>query len=169
MKVYLTAVRHHLMSHAAPTDCMHSTRLAAVLRGIGRNERPVESPRRGTTMADLQVLHQYVTRSNYSAQDRAMLWACVMTSFYGLLRASEFLAPDAVHVEADQTIVWRSMSIEATQATIRLKQTKTSQDGHGGTVLLLPTGDALCPLAALQRLRSLTKTPVGSQQPVFCF
>ena len=169
VKVYLAAVRHHLMSHAAPTDCMHSTRLAAVLRRIGRNKRPVESPKGRITMADLRVLHQYVTRSNYSAQDGAMLWACVTTSFYGLLRASEFLAPDAVHVEADQILVWWSMSIEATQATICLKRTKTSQDGHGGTVLLLPTGDALCPLAALQRLRSLTKTPASSQQPVFCF
>ena len=30
--------------------------------------------------------------------------------------------------------------------------------------------ETLCaPLAALQRLRSLTKTPASSQQPVFCF
>ena len=50
-----------------------------------------------------------------------------------------------------------------------LSATSKPAGQHGGTVPLLPTGDALCPLAALQRLRSLTKRPASIQQPVFCF
>ena len=169
VKVYLAAVRHHLMSQAASIDCLHSTRLAAVLRGMERSQRPAMSSRRGITTADLQILHQYLTRSNYSAEDKAMLWACITTAFYGLLRASECLAPDAVHVEADRTLVWRSLTVDATQATIRLGRTKTSQDGHGGIVQLLATVDMVCPLIALHRLRSLSRMPAGSQQPVFSF
>ena len=72
-----------------------------------------------------------------------MLWASITTAFYGLVRASEFLAPDAVRVEVDRTLVWRSMTFHAAQATIRLRRTKISLDGHGGKVQLLATGDAM--------------------------
>ena len=56
VKVYLAAVRHHLMSQAASIDCLHSTRLAAVLRGMERSQRPAMSSRRGITTANLQIL-----------------------------------------------------------------------------------------------------------------
>ena len=131
--------------------------------------RPIESSRRGITMADVQVLRQYLTRSNYSAQNKAMLWASISTAVYGLLRASELLALDAVRIEVDGTLVWRSMTFHATQATIRLRRTKTSQDGHGGIDQLLATGDAMCPLAALHRFRSFSRILASSQQPVFSF
>ena len=61
------------------------------------------------------------------------------------------------------------MTFHATQATIRLRRMKTSQDGHGGTVQLLATGDNMCPLAALHRLTSFSRILASSQQPVFSF
>ena len=133
-----------------------------------RHHRPAESSRCGITMGDHQVLCQYLTRSNYSAQDKAMLWASITTAFYGLLRASEFLAPDAVHVKVDRTLVWWSMTFYATQATIRPRRTHTCQDGHG-EIVQLATGDAMCPLAALHRLRSFSRISASSQQPVSSF
>jgi len=169
IRVYLAAVRFHLLSHAASIAELHSPRLTAVLRGLERTQGPARLARREITMPDLEVVKAYLERSNYSNHDQAMLWSSITTAFYGLLRASEFLASDALTVEPDRTLTWSSITATPSVVFIQLKRTKTAQDGHGGTVELRPTSNFLCPVQAFCAHSDNVGDRAKGDNPVFTF
>ena len=154
IRVYLSAVRHFLLCENKPITSLHSARLAAVLRGIERRQPSATVKRREIKLEELGKIQQYLVHSNYSDQDRAMLWACILTAFHGLLRASEFLAPGPQATDKNRTLLWEAVVITDTSVTLQLKVTKTAQQGDGGVVEMYATGDNRCPVAAMTGLQT---------------
>ena len=168
VRVYLSAVRYHLLCKRVPVTCMQSVRLSAVLKGLERRQGPATTTRRGLTGQDLADLQHFLLRSNYSESDRAMIWASVLTAFHGLLRASEFLAPLATRVDSTRTLTWQQISVQVSSAVVRLRVTKTAQLGDGGQVQLRETRDDFCPVRALTAYLDLAGQR-EAMEPVFVF
>ena len=114
------------------------------------------------------AFHQYLHRSNFSDTDRAMLGACANVAFYGLLRASEFLAPSYNMADPERTLLWSSVKVSPNLISLQLKVTKTRQLGDGGVVNLQQSPAPPCPVRSLTAYSSLLgKKP--DNQPVFAF
>lgn len=126
-------------------------------------------PRCDVNMADLASYRDYLSRSNFSNIDQAMLWAAVLVAFFGLLRASEFLAPSADTVDPNRTLTWSAMTFGPKKVIILLKRTKTAQDGHGGVVELQQSTGNICPVMALQEHARLSFRQHKSLLPVFTY
>ena len=168
IRVYLAAVRYHLLCNGAAVDVLKSARLTAVLHGIERRQPPSALARRELSVDDLIHFRRYLQRSNYAYVDQTMLWASVTLAFYGLLRASEYLAPSIHTFDSQRALVWTAVSIAPDSVTLRLKVTKTRQSGDGGTVTVSSTGDETCPVLAMSEFRRTT-AQACSAQPVFAF
>ena len=100
-----------------------------------------------------------------------MLWASVTTSFHGLLRSSEYLAPDVASSDPQSTLLWRYVEISPSGVRLQLRRTKTSQSGDGGLVELKPAGDDMCPVRAMMEYVSLCRGSgrTDPDAPVFQF
>ena len=97
-----------------------------------------------------------------------MMWAAVTVSFYGLLRASEFLAPAAQRVDSNRTLLWRAITLQPSSVSLQLGRIKTQQLGSGGIVQLLSTSDGHCPVVAMHRFAQAS-AQLGTDAPVFKF
>ena len=60
VRVYLSAVRYHLLCKRVPVTCMQSVRLSAVLKGLERRQGPATTTRRGLTGQDLADLQDFL-------------------------------------------------------------------------------------------------------------
>ena len=171
INVYLASVRYFLLCNDRPTEHLRSVRLSAVLRGIERTQAVAPQRRVALTVEDLKKFRQYLNRSNYNQADRAMLWAGVTVSFFGLLRSCELLAPEESQIDSESTLLWRHVTLGPVQIRLQLRRTKTHQSGDGGQVLLHRAADDLCPVEALNHFASLCRQTATLQPstPVFKF
>ena len=171
INVYLAAVRHFLLCQGKPTQQLRSARLTAVLRGIERSSVHPKQVRRAMTLEDMVQLRRYLARSNFSDLDRLMLWASVTTAFHGLLRSSEYLAPETAAIDPKSTLLWQYVEVNPGGITLQLRRTKTCQNGDGGMVVLRPASDEMCPVRAMLEFSEQCKLKgmVVPSSPVFRF
>ena len=156
IRVYLAAVRHHFVLNDGPVDLLRAPRILALLKGIDRDKltsRPMPVPpssRRAVTPNDLKAIREFLEFSHYAPQDKAMLWAAVLTAFHGLMRVSEYTAPSPTTVDAHRTLQRSHVALSEEKVTITLGVTKTAQSGAGGTVLLHASRyPATCPVRSV--------------------
>ena len=86
------------------------------------------------------------------------LWACFSIMFHGLLRTSELNSKvkafnmDTECSRSDVSLTARGSSDQYLEVNIKTSKTNPDPTRHGFSLVLHPTGKALCPVAAVKRL-----------------
>ena len=153
IKVYLYGVRNLHLEHGFHDPLANTLQLRRLLRGIKRLKGVPADTRLPVTPSLLRSFHQLLLPTAY---DHHMLWAAIMTAFFGFLRSSELLA-------LQHSDVQRSTG----GFRVAIKVSKTDPFRHGATVMLTSSTDSiLCPVAALDRWLAASTFRHG---PVFRF
>ena len=175
LRVYLAAVKYHLLRMGGPVGVTSSSRITALLKGLERERaslprHPSARPQRqAITVHQLKALRQFLDLSLYSPADRLMLWAALTTAFHGLLRVSEFTSLSPHGLGGFKTLRREHLQLAQQEASLQLQRTKTPQLTAGGEVALHRYADpALCPVRALQAYVRSSKWSNG-KQPLFKF
>ena len=93
VKVHMAAVKHHTIIQGHPLDFKNFDRLYLLIRGIKRAEGKKFSlpKRRPITPNLLHTIHDNIFINSYRVyEDKLMLWAALLTAFFGFLRVSEY-------------------------------------------------------------------------------
>ena len=156
----------HTLGH--PSIFERSPRLARLVRGIKRYQgqqftRPNRIP---ITPALLRQLGLNLFRSPMLYQDKVMLWAAMLTAFFGFLRISEYTSPLVRSYDPASTLCMQDMKMTPWMVELRIKSSKTDPFRQGATVRLAYNGSTLCPVRALIKYRQLLPTLSG---PLFQF
>ncbi|XP_065180494.1 uncharacterized protein LOC135811226 isoform X2 [Sycon ciliatum] len=176
LRVYLAAIKYHLLRMGGPVGVTSSSRITALLMGLERERaslprHPSARPQRqAITVHQLKALRQFLNRSLYSPADRLMLWAALTTAFHGLLLCvSEYTSLSPHGPGGLKTLRHEHLRLAQQEASLQLQRTKTSQLATGGEVALNRYADpALCPVRALQAYVRSSKWS-NDKQPLFKF
>ena len=144
-------------------------RLARLIRGIKRYQgqtfsRPQRSP---ITPLLLRQLGVNLFRSPMMPyEDKVMLWAAMLTAFFGFMRVSEYTSKLVGAHDPASTLCVRDVAVSQEMAIIQLKSSKTDPFRQGFTVRLAANGSTLCPIRALKQYQQLAPRREG---PFFRF
>ena len=150
---HIAAVKY--MSHVRgfDLDLTNFTRLYRLLRGIKRTQgaRFKKPPRIPITPPLLFALGHNLWNSSYPFNDKIMLWAAMLTAFYGFLRVSEYTSSHVKSYDPPSTLCFRDVQI-ITNSSIQLniKASKTDPFRNGVHITLHANNSPLCPLKALR-------------------
>ena len=115
------------------------------------------------TPTDLRQIHAQL---NLKQPADCLLWAGILTCFFGLLRVSNV----SVHpVNSPTTHYWFQLAVASSGVVLNIRASKTIQHQELGFTVTLPyiPGNLLCPTAALLHLLRHAPTSLASS-PVFC-
>ena len=152
VSAYIAAVRSWHIDLGSPDPTRGASRLARLLRGIGRSRSSPTLIRLPITNRLMGVLFSALSAPSI---DHAMFWAACCTAFFGFLRVtgvfipSRHLAITDIHLDG------------AGHYRLFVKASETDQLHRGCTVLLGSSGQDICPVAALFRYLALRGSTPG--------
>ena len=181
VKQKLFAVRYAHLALGYGNPLLHRARLWATLAGLHRWQGPRQR-KKPVTPRMLVWLKKFLAKeASLSEADRAVLWAALMTGFFFMLRASEYLVQDGRSWSRERVlhgddIAPRRGGAElasfgtAEEVVINIKGSKTDQYNVGAIRNQYATETELCPVAAMRELeRHFPQRVRGSEAalPIF--
>ena len=139
-------------------------RLYRVIRGIRKTQgaRFKKPPRIPITPPLLTLLGTKLWNSSTKFQDKAMLWAAMLTAFYGFLRVSEYTASHVNKYNPSTTLCYEDVAIKSQHViSITIKSSKTDPFRQGTTIFIHRNNSALCPVQALIKYLHMHPTRSG--------
>ena len=139
-------------------------RLYLTLRGIKRthgnkHKKPKRNP---ITPNLLRTIHFNLHNSSMLYEDKLMMWAAMLTAFFGFLRISEYTSTYTRTFEPDLTLCYSDVKMLHSAQIVRnsskpiitgielnIKSSKTDPFRMGVLVRLAENGTILCPVRAL--------------------
>ena len=170
IKTYLAAIQYKSITLGFCTRLTNMDILYYALRGIRRLQgntftRP---PRIPFTLPLIRILHKRCAQIMASYKDVQMIKAASLLAFFGLLRASEYLAASQTRPKSEDTLCFQDLHFakDSSWVTIYIKKSKTDPFRQGCTIKLWKQGKSLCPVHNLRYYRFLTGNQAG---PLFRF
>ena len=139
-------------------------RLYRVIRGIKRTQGSCfkKPPRIPITPSLLNQLGINLWNSLTAYQDKTMLWAAMLTAFYGFLRVSEYTSSHVKKYNPLTTLCYEDITIQShTIISIKIKSSKTDPFRQGTTLYLHRNNSPLCPFHALTNYLHIHPTRQG--------
>ncbi len=156
---YLAGVRQLHNATGLPAPELRSDLVKLVLKGIS-NANGIESRRKNwsgrlpMTVNSMLLFRKLINSSEFSAHDKALLWAVSTVAFAGAFRIHEILAKTESTFDPDFTLLTKdtSLSFDAGQEVlhIKLKCPKESKSAAATIVDLYPNEGKLCPIKAFK-------------------
>ncbi len=140
--------------------------LKSLLKGMRRGKGNQQQYKLPITPHDLRRIHSQL---HMQQPADSLLWAGILTCFFGLLRVSNV----SVHPgKSPKTLLWSQMSVTPNGVVLSVTASKTIQNQERCLPVTLPyiPGNPLCPTAALLQLLSYlgTGSPSAiSSSPIF--
>lgn len=168
IKVHLAAIKFFADIHGHNpynNSSNHLHRLYLVLRGIRRvhgskYKRPKRAP---ITPTLLKVIHRNLFNSSTVYEDKLMLWAAMLTAFFGFLRISEYTSSHVKSYDPQVTLCFEDVKKCPNRSiSVNIKASKT--DPFSTIIQLSPNYSVLCPILALEKYLTIHPTKQG---PVF--
>ena len=154
ISTYLAAVRSLHIDLGFPDPMRGADRLTRLLRGIRRSHSSPGALRLPITNRLLQILRCSLSSPSF---DHTMFWAACCTAFFGFLRVSEFTCSGSF-------VVSRHLScsdLVFDPAGYYRLFLKTDPFHHGCVIFLGPSGQSICPVAALTRYLQMRGSSPG--------
>ena len=164
----MAAIKHSITIQGYPSDFKSYNRLYLLIRGIKRSEGKKFSlpKRRPITPNILQIIQENLFNSSRIYEDKLMIWAAIISAFFGFLRVSEYTSTHKSKFDPSTTLLFEDVNIENDIANINIKASKTDPFRQGVTVRLAANNTPLCPVQALRRYMAIHPTKSG---PLFRF
>ena len=140
IEVYIFAIRNLHLEQGLPDPLLHATGLRRLLWGIKRTLGTSPDSRLPITPS---ILRTFRTLLDLHFYDHTVLWAGILTAFFGFLRSSELLALKHEYVRR-----------QSEAYAVRIRSSKTDPFRSGASIRLMPSGEkSLCPVEALGALK----------------
>ena len=167
-KLHLAALRYHSIMQISPSPIKNFQKLYYVLRGIKRlqgkkRKKPLRAP---ITPAILNKIQSFLVKSTKLYEDKVMLWAAILTAFFGFLRVSEYTSSHKTKYDPHTTLLLSDVCITEDRAKINIKTSKTDPFREGVVIELARNGSNLCPISALSEFLQIRPSTPG---PFFRF
>ena len=150
---HIAAIKYTSQVNGFDLDLTPFSRLYRLLRGIKRSQGAQfkKPPRIPITPPFLLTLGRNLWNSSYPFLDKMMLWAAMLTAFYGFLRVSEYTSPHVKSHDPHFTLCYEDISwIPTSTIHVRIKASKTDPFRAGVTISLHANNSPLCPIKALR-------------------
>ena len=163
IKVYLSAIRFEHLERGLP-DPTNNELLHMLCKGIKCLQGDNTTLRLPTTINIMCTLKDQLHHSHqYSLVEKRLLWSAFTVSFYGFLRASEFMSSTPIGAT---TLTWNDIEFSPSYILIRLRQSKTDPFRRGCSITLAATGISTCPCKAICHYANLI-SPRNQKDPLF--
>ena len=169
IKVHLAAIAYYSAITREPIQFKNYKRLYYLLRGIKRAQGATrrKKKRLPITPKMLREININLFNSDRPYEDKVMLWAAILTAFYGFLRVSEYTSTRKKSYDPTTTLLFSDLNFSSDgTATILIKASKTDPFREGVPLRLAPNGSSLCPVNAL---RHLVISHPSNNGPLFTF
>ena len=168
VKLHMAAVKHFATRDGYNTDFAKYQQLYLLMRGIKRTEgKKFSLPKRHPiTPTLLHTIHENLFNSLRLYEDKQMIWAAIMTAYFGFLRVSEYTSSHKTKFDPSSTLLFEDLSLEEDMAHINIKASKTDPFRQGVIIRLAANDSTLCPVRALIEYISVHPTRSG---PLFTF
>ena len=170
IKLHLAAIRHFTIRRSMVSPIPSFQRLYMLLKGIKRAQgtRFRRRKRDPITPPTLLLLHQYLfAHDERHYNDKLMIWAALLTAFFGFLRVSEYTSPTKSKYDPNATLLNSDLTLSSTNASLVIKSSKTDPFRVGVTLRMSANGSLLCPIRALSQYIRTRSPPTPS--PLFMF
>ena len=180
-KLALSSSHHNINTHLAAirffaqlngfTDSLTScNRLYRLIRGIKRSQAgKFSKPKRfPITPSLLRLLYFNMWNSSTRYEDKLMLWAAMLTAFFGFLRVSEYTSEFVKSFDPQHTLCCQDISVinHPNAIDLQIKASKCDPFRVGITVRLAENKSLLCPVDALKKFSRVHPSKEG---PLFTF
>ena len=95
-----------------------------------------------------------------------MLWATMLTAFFGFLRVSEYTSAFVSSYDPSTTLCYKDVQFKDNQINIKIKASKTDPFQAGSVIRVASNNSLLCPVKALQQYMCVHLSKKG---PLFTF
>jgi hypothetical protein len=182
IKVHLSAIKFYSQVYGYGHSFTSFNQLFLALRGIKRTQgSKFKKPQRAPITPEmLRNMHYKLFNSSRVFEDKIMIWAAMLTAFFGFLRVSEYTSSHVNTFDTSTTLCHNNISFhspahntsQSTQGnptkyiSLHIKAAKNDPFRQGATIRLSPNQSMLCPVMALQRYVAIHPTRNG---PLFTF
>ncbi|CAK0827211.1 unnamed protein product [Prorocentrum cordatum] len=166
IKQKLFAVRYAHLVAGYSDPLLHRGRLWSTLAGLKRWQGPETKRKKPVIPAMLEWLRALLQHeAKLPEEDAVVIWAAILTAFFFLLRASEYLLQDGRSWSFERVLHGEDVEPrkagkrvpsfqDADEMVIYIKGSKTDQLNVGTVRNHYRAGTTLCPIAAMERLQA---------------
>ena len=150
---HIAAIKYFAHVNGFYLDLAPFDRLYRLLRGIKRSQGSKfrKPPRVPITPPLLLSMGRNLWNSSYKFEDKIMLWAAMLTAFYGFLRVSEYTSPRTLVFDPETTLCYQDITLTSPSSfQLHLKASKTDPFRVGVTITIHANSSPLCPLRAIR-------------------
>jgi hypothetical protein len=137
----LTAIKSTCLAFGHDCTSFAHPQVLSFLTGLRKARKAISRPKR--LPITIWALARFLLLVDLADYTQHVTFAAMVISFYGLLRASEFVAKP----EYGCTLLRRHVTITADRVTLHLVRSKTDTYDTGVDVILFANGGKLCPRA----------------------
>ena len=168
IKSHLAAINFFAYTNGYTTSFVSFKRLYLLLRGIKKCQaKKFKKAKRIPVTPDMLFTIKFnLFNSSLIYSNKLMIWAAMLTAFFGFLRASEYTSPYVHSFLPESTLCYNDIILQNNQISLVLKASKTDPFRLGTTVRLAANGSPLCPVAALSMF---IKNHPSQSGPLFMF
>ena len=143
-------------------------KLYRLIRGIKKTQgkRFRKAPREPITPNVLKAIHFNMANSSRPYEDKIMLWAAMLTAFFGFLRVSEYTSEWVKTFDPASTLCCQDLTFVEQSVQINIKASKTDPFRLGVSIRLATNNSYLCPVGALKNYWRIHPSRKG---PLFVF
>ena len=164
----LSAIKYFAELNGYDDDFARFTRLHRLMRGIKRVQANKFSkpPRFPITPPLLLTFQHNLWTLPMVYEDKLMLWAAMLTAFFGFLRVSEYTLEYVKSYDPATTLCHSDLVIRPEFIDMTIKASKTDPFKVGITIRFMRNQTQLCPVAAILEYLRHCKQRYG---PLFAF
>ena len=169
IKVHLSAISYYSVIRGDKVDFSRFRRLYYLMKGIKRTQGASRRRRKRApiTPAILKEININLFNSSRPYEDKVMLWAALLTAFYGFLRVSEYTSQRKTSFDPESTLLFTDMTFKTDgSVSLFIKKSKTDPFREGVLLRIAKNRSSLCPVNALRHLEKIHPSKSG---PLFTF
>ena len=142
---YLSAVRSLHIMNGFPCPFNEYERLKLVVKALKKSSG---APKKRSPVT-IGMLREICARLNLRDYNDVLLWAMMLSGFFGFLRVSEFTVTGTFSAHHDLSLNDLSLSQDLSMGYLQIKTSKCDPFREGCRVVLGATDNAVCPILAL--------------------
>ena len=169
INVQLSAIKFMDQKYGYNSNFADFKRLYLLIRGIKRTQalRFRKKKRLPITPVMLLDMKSRLFSSSRRFGDKKMIWAAMMSAFFGFLRVSEYTSGSAKMYDEHTTLCIQDITFPSNDScNVQLKASKTDPFRVGVQIRMDRNDSQLCPIHALQQFLATHPTQAG---PLFTF
>ena len=169
---YMSGIRLAHLKAGFAVPALKPDIIKAVIEGAAQSERIkdrlTEKPERlPVTPATLRLIKHELKKANWTLARKRLIWLVSTTAFNGSFRIGELLSSEKNRFDPQTTLLGRDLTVENCKQNeekfkvlkVWLKCPKELKFGKGIMVEVFETQNELCPVAAFEKRKKVSKLP----------